>query len=119
MSDQTKIVAVVATPSTSNNQFQYAPEVLQQLADKSAGVPITMDFDKEKTVGVVSSAEFDGNGVSISGILFDKFEKYMSYYLVPGIIVDSDTKEFIAPFAFGLTQNPVDKTIPVIKRDDE
>jgi len=109
--------AKVATRHVSVNGFEYTDEVLDKMAKMSSGISIAVDFDDRSIVGVVTSSMDTEDGLYIEGDLFDNsdLDKYRDYFCVPGVELDSDTKEFLRPFLYGLTKRPVEHGLTKIE----
>jgi hypothetical protein len=100
-----RIEALTATTKEPENGFNEAQLVM--LAETAIGVPVLMQFDQERKIGVVVDAKVTGPGLKITA---DIDESCDGLYLVPGYINSECRSE-----AFRVTKEPQDKTLSPIK----
>lgn len=129
----TKYIAISATCKKINEgggiKSSFANKALTQLAETAKGQPVLINFDTENQIGKIVSGQNDHGQLIIIFETIDHYHIDSEQRLVPGFLVfqdgwneNKDGKKFeriineVESHAYGLTETPLEKNLPKIKK---
>lgn len=108
---------------------EFTDEAILQLAKTAPGNLILYDFNQEKVIGRIISANNNEGSLVIEADIVEKIKINKLHRIVPGFIVDMDEWgedsqglhrkiQNVKSSAYGLTENPIEKDLPEIEKDE-